>query len=139
MAAEISSGSDDHAPFSGINITPFVDVVLVLLVIFMVTAPVLSKEILEVNLPKSSTGEQKMISSLGVAITREGQILLNGQLIDPQSFSIEIKRIVTTQPDTQAIISADGEAKHADLVRVIDLIKSAGLSKFALQVQHTDS
>jgi biopolymer transport protein ExbD len=138
MASDVSSSSDDNSPFSAINVTPFVDVVLVLLVIFMVTAPILTKEVLEVHLPKASSGEQKTLQALGVAITKQGQFLLNGQIVDAPTLSTEIRKAVSSNSDAQAIISADGEAKHSDVVRAIDLIKSAGLSKFALQVQHSE-
>jgi biopolymer transport protein ExbD len=138
MGADLSSSSEEMGPISAINVTPFVDVVLVLLVIFMVTAPVLTKEVLDVNLPKASSGEQRTLHSLGIAITQQGQILLNGQLTTVNALTEEIKREVASQPETQAIISADGEAKHSDVVRVIDIIKTAGLSRFALQVQHPE-
>jgi biopolymer transport protein ExbD len=60
-------------------VTPFVDVVLVLLVIFMVTAPMLMKDVIGIHLPKSTSSDQKALQSLGVAVTKQGQILLNGE------------------------------------------------------------
>ena len=107
-----------------INITPFVDVVLVLLVIFMVTAPVMIKESLKVNLPKTLTSDiGAKASTLGVAITKEGQTLLNGRILGDEDLSQEIIRISKEAPETNFLISADVDSRHGDLVRFIDLLK----------------
>ena len=137
MAADLSSGgvTDEAGPISAINVTPFVDVVLVLLVIFMVTAPILVKDAIGIHLPKASSGDQKTQSSLGVAVTSGGQILINGQLATPQSVVDQVKQALISNPQTQALISADGDAKHSDVVKAIDLIRSAGLIRFAIQIE----
>ena len=111
------------------------DVVLVLLVIFMVTAPFLSKDILGINLPKAANGEQKILKSMGVAVTAQGQFLLNGQLTSPESLVEVARQAAAENPEMQALISADGDAHHSDVVRAIDLMRTAGLVHFALQVE----
>lgn len=85
MAADLKTSvtGDDGEPMSSINVTPFVDVVLVLLVIFMVTAPVLMKDSFGIHLPKATQSDQKISASLGVAVTKQGQILINGELASP--------------------------------------------------------
>ena len=138
MAGDVSSSSsvsDDIAPISAINVTPFVDVVLVLLVIFMVTAPVLMKDAFGIHLPKASTADQKTNSQLGVAVTRQGQILLNGQLATPESVLDQVKQALISNPEAVALISADADSRHADVVKAIDLVRSAGLTHFALQIE----
>lgn len=137
MAIDLNT-SDEAEPIASINVTPFVDVVLVLLVIFMVTAPIISKELLEVNLPKAASGKQTNIQSIGIVITQQGQILLNGKQVSPIELAYEIKQGVSKNAELQAVISADGESKHSDVVKAIDIIKSSGLSKFALQVQRME-
>jgi biopolymer transport protein ExbD len=128
--------SSDSDGINEINITPFVDVVLVLLVIFMVTAPVMLKDSLKVKLPKTLTSDlSKKSSSVGVAITKEGQVLLNGELVEDEGFEARLKNYAASAPETQFLISADAEAKHGDVVRVIDRLKSNGLESFALQVE----
>src|SRR6187431_2633181 len=105
MAAKFD---DNDEGINDINITPFVDVVLVLLVIFMVTAPVMLKESLKVNLPKTLTSDiTSKADSIGVAITKEGQVLFNGKLLGPESLQVELKRISKTAPKTNFLISAD--------------------------------
>lgn len=133
MAAKLDQGDDG---INDINITPFVDVVLVLLVIFMVTAPVMLKESLKVNLPKTLTSDiSSKAASIGVAITKDGQVLLNGKLFGPEGLNAELKRISETAPKTNFLISADVESRHGDVVRMIDLLKRNNLNQFALQVE----
>ncbi len=133
MATKLDQGDDG---INDINITPFVDVVLVLLVIFMVTAPVMIKENLKVNLPKSLTSDLgNKSTSVCVAITKEGQVLFNGKLLSSDSLNQELARISASAPDTNFLISADTETRHGDVVRMIDLLKRNNLNRFALQVE----
>lgn len=133
MAGKIDSGDDG---INDINITPFVDVVLVLLVIFMVTAPVMLKESLKVNLPKTLTSDiSSKAATVGIAITKEGQVVLNGRLLSDEGLNEELARIASTAPETNFLISADTDSRHGDVVRLIDLLKRNGLNKFALQVE----
>ena len=136
MSAPLDSPDLAGGPISAINVTPFVDIALVLLVIFMVTAPALMKDVIGVQLPKASSSETSAAASLSVSITQGGQILLNGKLTLPEELSAAVRQAVQRHPDTQAIISDDENARHGDVVRAIDLIKSAGLNRFAIQVQH---
>lgn len=135
MGADLSSLSDDQGPISGINVTPFVDVVLVLLVIFMITAPALMKDSFGIHLPKATSSDQKSLPSLGIAITQQGTILINGELASPEAVSAQVKLALAKDPNTRAMISADGEARHADVVKAIDLVKSAGMERFAIQIE----
>lgn len=127
---ELGEGMND------INITPFVDVVLVLLVIFMVTAPVMIKESLKVNLPKTLTSDiTTKAASIGVAITKEGQFFFNGRLLSDDSMNSELRTIAQNAPDTNFLISADVDTRHGEVVRFIDLLKRNNLNRFALQVE----
>ena len=127
---------DNDEGINEINITPFVDVVLVLLVIFMVTAPVMLKESLKVNLPKTLTSDiSTKAESIGIAITKEGQVLFNGKLLSSESLNLELERLAKEAPMTNFLISADTETRHGDVVKMIDLLKKNNLNKFALQVE----
>ncbi len=134
MGADLSNSSGD-GPISGINVTPFVDVVLVLLVIFMVTAPLLVPDVLKVNLPQSSNSDPKSDSSLGLSITKEGLFLLNGQAMEESLILAKIKEEARKNSQTQVLISADTQAQHGFVIRAIDLVKKGGLNKFAIQVE----
>ena len=133
MASKLDDQDDG---INDINITPFVDVVLVLLVIFMVTAPVMMKESLKVNLPKTLTSElTTKADSIGVAITKDGQVLLNGKLLSDDNLKTELLRLAQSAPETNFLISADTDTRHGDVVRMIDLLKKNNLHRFALQVE----
>ncbi len=130
----MASLNDESDIISSINITPFVDVVLVLLVVFMVTAPLLMKDILEIRLPKVSHGDGGALQTLGIAVNREGQILVNGVLTDEAGLQEAAKSALSENKDSQAIISADELVIYGRVVRVIDLLKGAGLNRFAVQI-----
>lgn len=131
-----NSDEDDQSDVTEINITPFVDVVLVLLVIFMVTAPAMINEQLKVKLPKTLTSDLKNEGEvLALALTKEGQILLNGNLISEEMLQIQLEEIAKKNSNTAALLSADADSRHGALVRLIDLLKLKGLHNFALQVE----
>lgn len=136
MASKISRGSDDELPaISEINVTPFVDVVLVLLVIFMVTAPMLVREQMSVNLPKAQSGEKSASQAISIVIDKTGSVLMAEKPIAMEQIEDEIKSLIAKNPNAQAVISADQDAKHGDVVHVMDLVKKAGLTRFAIQIQ----
>ena len=124
--------TNEDEPISNINVTPFVDVVLVILIIFMVTAPMIVKSSLEVQLPKAASGIQSSPSPLTVTLDRDGQIDINGQRISKSQLQDEVSLIIQNNPNTQAIISADKDISHGEVIAIIDIIKTAGISKFAI-------
>lgn len=136
--AGFQSSQDDSGLMNSINITPFVDVVLVLLVIFMVTAPMLVKEVMGLQLPKTATSDGQVTQTLGIAINKEGTILLGGQPIDDEGLQVATKEALSKNPDVQGIIAADTEVVYGRVVKVIDLLKSVGLNKFAVQIEKQD-
>jgi biopolymer transport protein ExbD len=129
-------GADNEmTAISEINVTPFVDVVLVLLVIFMVTAPMLVREQMNVNLPKAATGEKSAAQSLTIVISKEGMVSIGDKPATMQQVEEDVKAAVAKDPNAQAVISADQDSRHGDVVKVMDLIKKAGLTKFAIQIE----
>jgi len=138
MAASNDSSSEENGLMTAINITPFVDVVLVLLVIFIVTAPMLVKDILEIRLPKTSTGDGQVTETLGIAVNKNGNILLNGQVVDEETLKSRALEALQKSSEAQAIIAADVEVAYGKVVRVIDLLKQSGLNKFAVQIERKE-
>lgn len=131
--------NDESGLMTSINITPFVDVVLVLLVIFIVTAPMLVKDILEIRLPKTSRGDGSVTETLGIAVNRNGNILLNGQIVDEDQLKQTAIQALATNAESQAIIAADVEVAYGKVVRVIDILKQVGLNKFAVQIEKKEA
>jgi biopolymer transport protein ExbD len=127
-------GGDDEGPVADINITPFVDVMLVVLIIFMVTTPIIMKPSINVNLPKSVSGEQSTPTQLNIAISAKGEIQLNGSSTDESQLTAKVQEILVKNPDAQAVIAADKDVPHGKVVGVIDAIKTGGVTKFAISI-----
>jgi len=127
--------ADDLSSIAEINITPFVDVVLVLLVIFMVTAPMLVREQMSVNLPKASSGEKSASESISLIIDKTGAVRLMNKAIETSQIEAAIKSMIEKNPNSQAVISADQDTKHGDVIQIMDLVKRAGVTRFAIQIE----
>ncbi len=131
MAAHTTDSSDDM--ISGINVTPLVDVVLVLLVVLMVTSSYLASHSIPVDLPKGATGET-VDRVLAVSVTREGLLFLDGKPLGDQAFRDRVRDAHERDPELRAVIAADGSASHRNVVHVIDLLRQEHVSRFALDV-----
>lgn len=119
---------------SDINVVPLVDIILVVLIIFMVTAPMIMKPSINVNLPKAASGEATAPSKLNIVISNEGRINLDGQDVNDDVVTETAKTEVGKNPEIQAIISADKDVPHGRVVSVLDLVKAAGVKKFAISI-----
>ena len=128
------SNQNDDADISDINVVPLVDIILVVLIIFMLTAPMIMKPSIKVNLPKAATGEQTVQTQLSVTITANGSLSLNGQPSDTTAISAASAEALQKNPDIQAIIAADKDTPHGKVVEILDLIKSGGVKKFATSI-----
>jgi len=132
MAAKIGGDSDE--PISDINIVPFVDIILVVLIIFMVTTPIIMKPSINVNLPKAGSGDETTPSEFSVTIEADGKVFLNGKPTDEMSLTKFAQDSVAKKPDVQAIIAADKDVLHGRVVGIIDAIKSGGVKRFAITI-----
>lgn len=133
MAAS-SNGDDD--PITGINVTPLVDITLVLLIIFMVTASYIVKEAIEVELPRAAQGGETVGPTLSFAIDRAGAVYLDGQRVTPEAARTAVRNAVRKNPEARALIGADKAVAHGEVVALIDLVKGEGLTRFAIEVSH---
>ncbi len=136
MAA--SAKWDDDDGINEINVTPLVDVMLVLLVIFMVASIYIVKDAIEVELPKAASAGETLDTTLAIVIDREGRLYLNGRPSPDDIIAQACSEASTKDPNAQAIIAADQNVKHGDVIRVIDLIRNSGLTRFAINVKQTD-
>lgn len=128
------SGADIDEPISDINVVPLVDIILVVLIIFMVTAPMFIKPTINVNLPKAVSGDNTAPSQLSIGITADGKLSLNGAAADEESVRTKALEQFQKNPEVQAIISADKDVSHGRVVSIIDIIKSSGVKKFAISI-----
>jgi biopolymer transport protein ExbD len=125
--------SDADEMISGINITPLVDVVLVLLVVLMVTSSYLASHGIPVDLPKGATGESTS-GILNVSITREGALFLDGKALTDSEFRERVRHAYESDHELRALIAADGGAAHRNVVHVVDLLRQERVTRFALNV-----
>jgi biopolymer transport protein ExbD len=117
-----------------INVTPLVDIMLVLLIIFMLTAHLIAKQAIEVQLPKAAQSSAVTPTTLAVTLTREGRMYLNGIETSPADLRIAVQTAVAKDPKTHAIIAGDKNVSHGRVVWVLDLVKSLGVTSFAIQI-----
>jgi len=120
-----------------INVTPLVDIMLVLLIIFMLTANLIARQAIEIELPKASTSTSVNPTTLAVVLTKEGALYLNGKPTTPQGLKDAVLDAVAKDPKTQAVISGDKSVSHGRVVWVLDVVKSLGVSSFAIQIDPT--
>jgi biopolymer transport protein ExbD len=118
-----------------INVTPLVDIVLVLLIVFMVTTTYIVNPSLKVDLPKAATGSDTQKSSLGLSLDKTGKLFLNGEPATEETVLAFIKAELPKTPELQAVIAADKSVPHGDVVHVIDVVKRAGIKRFAINVE----
>lgn len=125
-------GGNDEEPMADINVVPFVDVILVVLIIFMVTTPMIVNHSIKIELPKAITGEEGKPSILNFVITEKGEIQADGKPINEEQIESIVKEKMVENPNISASIAADKDATHGKVIRVIDLIKKGGIHKFAI-------
>jgi biopolymer transport protein ExbD len=133
MAARIS---DDDEPIAEINVIPLVDVILVVLIIFMVTAPLVLRPSIEINLPRAASGEEMKSTTqpLNITLTPQGALYLNGELTNLQQLGPQIESIVLSQPDTAAVFYADKTVTLDKFTEVVDVVRKSGIKKVAFSI-----
>jgi biopolymer transport protein ExbD len=128
---------DDDELITAINVTPLVDIVLVLLIVLMVTSSYLVNKSINVELPKAATG-QSSSPNLSISIDAAGKLYLDGEEIEPDSLQARVRKAYREDPEVKAIISADGRVQHAQVVTVIDTLRREKITKFAINTSPLD-
>lgn len=128
-----SSSQDEE--IGSINITPMVDVILVLLVIFMVTANFLKKESININLPKVQAADPNVAESVQVAMTKTGGILLEGKDIQIAALIKNLERESKIKPNMRLTLSADESLPYGKITELMGIIRKAGVTRIALSVK----
>ncbi len=124
-----------HEPITEINVVPLVDIVLVILIIFMVSAPLFIKPSISVNLPEATTGKETKLSTLNITLSSNGKIDLNGVIVTITELRTQVAQQVKKDADIQAVIAADKAVPHGDVINVLDKLQLAGVKKFAINVK----
>lgn len=117
---------------TGINVTPLVDITLVLLIIFMVTAHFVTDTGVKVNLPKAAAAEVNPTPALTLNVAKSGDLSLMGQKVDANGLRANMAREARLNPGVRVVVAADEALIYKDVVKILDLIKQAGVTRVAL-------
>lgn len=137
MAASLGSSGGKRGGIVGINVTPFVDIALVLLIIMMVSATYIVSQSLKVELPKTANSDDTVPKTFTVTVTKDAQYFFNDQPIAKADLASHLGTAKAAGDNVSLVISADGLAHHADVVGVIDVAKTVGITKFAINVERS--
>lgn len=133
----MQSASSSDESITGINVTPLVDVVLVLLVVLMVTATYLASRAIPVDLPTGKTGEATS-APLTVSLTKSGGLYVDGVPCSEAQLREKLGVARRADPELRAVIAADGALAHRQVIRVIDLLRQEHVDRFAINVDADD-
>ena len=132
-----SDSEDEDGIISGINVTPLVDVTLVLLIVFMVTAKIIVSQGMPMDLPKAASGEEVQ-NVFSVELTVDGKTRVDSLAVPGDDSISELARQAKSKnKEVRAVIRADKKVEHGRVIRVLDLLKQAGVAKIAFAVAPT--
>jgi biopolymer transport protein ExbD len=130
--------SDESEVIANINVTPLVDVMLVLLVVLMVTAGYIVARSIPMDLPKAATGESS-VTTVAISIDKSGALYLDAAPVTEYQLRERLRQERTFDVDLRAIVAADGDLPHRAVVHVIDVLREEGVTRFAINVQPIDA
>ena len=134
------SGGNDNGPISEINVTPFVDVMLVLLIIFMVAAPMMTQGV-DVSLPEAASDSLSMDETepFYVTLKNEEEIFINDFPVDEDRLRSKLSALLKERPGTRVFLRADRAIRYGTVVRVMAEIKGAGVEKLGMVTEPLES
>ncbi len=118
--------------FSEINITPFTDVILVLLIIFMITSPFLISGAFQVKLPKAASADSAVSKGVEVYLTEKNEIVIDGKTITQEDLIPNIKAAFVKEQTTDVVVKADKNVIHGNFIHLLDLLKTSGAQKILI-------
>ena len=128
-------GADRNETIAEINVVPLVDIVLVILIIFMVSAPIFIKPSININLPQAATGKEDVPSNLNITISADGKIDYNGEIVTKDQLAERVAVDVKKNAEVHAVIAADKSVSHGTVIEILDSLQIKGVKKFAINVQ----
>ena len=131
----MQASSNDDAAITSINVTPLVDIILVVLIIFMATAPMISRRALKVDVPKAAHHEKAATEAVQVAFNAQREITADGKKVSAEDLSALLARRAAGEPELHVTLSADKTIPYGEVVGLLDVIRGAGVRKLGLEVQ----
>jgi biopolymer transport protein ExbD len=133
MAGTMSTGGRVRS-ISGINITPLVDIVLVLLVVLMVASTYIVAQTLKVNLPKAHMSDGTADKPNTVQLLKTGEMRWNEQPVSKPDLDAKMRAAFAAESEMSLVVSADKDALHGNVVEIMDMAKRVGITKFAINI-----
>jgi biopolymer transport protein ExbD len=133
MAGTLGGGGRAKT-IAAINVTPLVDVVLVLLIILMVSSTYIVAQTLKVQLPKARATDGTADKPTKVELLKDGSLRFNDNKVSEAELTQKVKDAVVADPEMSLVVSADKEVQHGSVVHMLDIAKLAGVTKFAINV-----
>lgn len=130
----MQSSEDGDGAITGINVTPLVDVTLVVLIIFMATAPMIARRALKLDLPKAAQHEKTATDALGVALDGSRHLTLSGKAITADQLKRALSLAVSLNPAQAVTVAADRALPYGEVAALLDDIRGAGVHKVGLEV-----
>ncbi len=132
----INLGDDDEQIMAEINMTPLIDIMLVLLILFMVTSSVSLESGLDVELPQvAGSTESKEGSAVIISLNDQGELSVQGKRVDFPNLGEAIKEAMVTEKSGLVILEGDRKSKLGNAVQIMDIAKAAGATKFAIAAE----
>jgi biopolymer transport protein ExbD len=129
------SVTQDEDAITGINVTPLVDITLVLLIIFMVTAKIIVSQAIPLDLPKASSGTGDVQVIFSIILAADGRTVVDSKPVASDEAILELGAQASKKnPDVRAVIKADAAVPHGRVIHVLDLLKQGHVSKIAFGV-----
>ena len=125
---------EDDGIITDINITPMVDIMLVLLIIFMVTANFLKKDSININLPKVAAADSNVRESTQVAMSKDGKFYLDGRVVTESYLVQSLTKEAKYRPNLRVTLSADESISYGSVSRLMGRMRKGGVTKIALSV-----
>lgn len=126
---------DADGPITGINLTPLVDVVLVVLIIFMATAPMIARRAIKVEVPKVSKSDKTATEAIAVALDGKRQLTLAGKPATLDELKKMLSAAIALKPDQAVTLSADKSLPYGEIAELLDAVRTAGVKKVGLEVR----
>lgn len=126
---------DPDEPITQINVVPLVDIMLVLLIIFMLTASFIATPSVPVRLPKAYTSDPSLPRSISLILNNKYEIVYQGKKIKMEELPARLRESAITNPELRVVLSADSSVTHGKVVELLDVLRQAGVTQVALGVE----
>lgn len=130
----MQSFEDADGPITGINVTPLVDIVLVVLIIFMATAPMISRRAVKVDVPKVAKHERMATEAIAVALDGARRLTVSGRAVSREELAAYLAAALKNRPDQAVTLSADKTLPYGEVAALLDDVRGAGVRKVGLEV-----